>query len=754
MSEDEFPKNVYALSLSDIASWQFQNLWGKTRKPAIVARVPSLQRGAVWKPEQIELFWDSILRGFPVGSLVVCNKLDKQLEKDPSVSNSGAEDFEHHLLDGQQRGNAIALGFADPFDGSTKDTACLWIDLNPEIPRGSTRSYLIRLTTQSHPWGYNKEDATGRLKASEVREALVDYGWRSSTEVTSKRLEDGKPKPREVWPYKAETPVPLSWLMDEALNVKNEADFWKNIKDRCLKKCEEQNDKIKDNYWAIKALNFVCESSLKREQIFKAVMRAMELRIIALEVPEEAIMSVSEQEKNIVEGAAIENSAQNISNVEHLFQRLNSGGTQLDGEELSYSMIKAYWPELEKPTEDVSKKYMAASRLVTLGARVALASPEHPRPEKLPGSLSVGALRAIARENTKKRQEEQTQIKNFFGQKEDDDLGKVCALIDYWFIGDISSTDRSVAGDYYLPPVLRTSIAQGSPDVYVFLMWVARRYLSENSHELNKAKKASLPFGKYFTGLATALHWFGIDKVRTVNHLLDKRFRDGAIDINSFKGILKEIVSLDDGISYVTEIIPPDILAKYLTLPTSGSRVTISNWRWYKWNNTNANNKPNPVSLVSKILYNKELLLYAQRRYLLSERRLKDYDPARQDLWKDHNRPWDYDHILAAATVYNKRGMEYKPVCDEWINTIGNYRAWPFEDNRSDQDTKANDKVLPLELDHSLILDLEELNKFSCTRIDLDNSYKVHAFISAARDRLLRIYADWYKSLDIDIFCQ
>lgn len=33
--------------------------------------IPIIQRGFVWKPEQIAGLWDSLLRGFPIGSFMV-----------------------------------------------------------------------------------------------------------------------------------------------------------------------------------------------------------------------------------------------------------------------------------------------------------------------------------------------------------------------------------------------------------------------------------------------------------------------------------------------------------------------------------------------------------------------------------------------------------------------------------------------------------------------------------------------------------
>ena len=62
--------------------------------------IPALQRGLVWKPKQIELLWDSLMRGIPIGSFVICEAIDSQRKSDDDQAK-------YHLLDGQQRVNAI-----------------------------------------------------------------------------------------------------------------------------------------------------------------------------------------------------------------------------------------------------------------------------------------------------------------------------------------------------------------------------------------------------------------------------------------------------------------------------------------------------------------------------------------------------------------------------------------------------------------------------------------------------------------------
>lgn len=72
-------------NLQAIASWVESNK----------VSLPTVQRGFVWSPKQIEDLWDSLLRGYPVGAFVL----------------SPAEDGNYHILDGQQRATAISLGF-------------------------------------------------------------------------------------------------------------------------------------------------------------------------------------------------------------------------------------------------------------------------------------------------------------------------------------------------------------------------------------------------------------------------------------------------------------------------------------------------------------------------------------------------------------------------------------------------------------------------------------------------------------------
>ena len=52
-----------SFTLQEIADWQ---LYPEKTK----VELPSIQRGFVWKPKQVEDLWDSLLRGYPIGSFL------------------------------------------------------------------------------------------------------------------------------------------------------------------------------------------------------------------------------------------------------------------------------------------------------------------------------------------------------------------------------------------------------------------------------------------------------------------------------------------------------------------------------------------------------------------------------------------------------------------------------------------------------------------------------------------------------------
>ena len=147
-------KNL-SYSLRQIASWTSNNS---------EVLIPALQRGLVWKPRQVELLWDSILRGFPIGSFMLSD----------IVNNEGAGKY--YLMDGQQRYNAISIGF----NTVPNARAVLWIDLVPPSSKSSTRTFWVKATTTPHPWGFKNDDDANRLNTAEKRNALNEFNLKGN----------------------------------------------------------------------------------------------------------------------------------------------------------------------------------------------------------------------------------------------------------------------------------------------------------------------------------------------------------------------------------------------------------------------------------------------------------------------------------------------------------------------------------------------------------------------------------------------
>ena len=119
--------------------------------------IPDIQRGLVWNAAQMEVFWDSLLRGIPIG-----------------IFTSAELNNEAILLDGQQRYNAVKSAF----DSTNGILWCCIFDEKYDI-NIYNRKYLFRWTTESHPWGWNfnaDEKSSPRLYLDERRQVLIANG--------------------------------------------------------------------------------------------------------------------------------------------------------------------------------------------------------------------------------------------------------------------------------------------------------------------------------------------------------------------------------------------------------------------------------------------------------------------------------------------------------------------------------------------------------------------------------------------------
>jgi len=292
---------VHALEIESYLSWA-----GGVACVDTPLTLPSIQRGFVWKPKQIQDLWDSLLRGMPIGAVLV-EKFASQ--KGRSVSSSPSELINvssgWHLLDGQQRTLSMLLGFP------TKEIQNhrLWIDFHPHHLDNETL-FQFRVTTASKPFGYQAKgqglSLSDRRKARE--KVRVKFGDKITNETTNEHLFHEV----RVKPYKSKNQAYL-FLVSELWNISDESTVLERIKE----KLEDGDDLITPKV----------EKSIKN---FIEGIKSLKKQSIAL-------IEVRQPNDDI------KNEKQNFLTL--LFDRISRNGTTLNSEDLLFSMIKQKWPE-------------------------------------------------------------------------------------------------------------------------------------------------------------------------------------------------------------------------------------------------------------------------------------------------------------------------------------------------------------------------------------------------------------------------
>ncbi|PRQ06214.1 DUF262 domain-containing protein [Enhygromyxa salina] len=94
-------------------------------------RVPSFQTGLRWKVKQVEELFDSILRGFPIGGLLLWQReaAAEQLAFGPLRVDAPACADARFIVDGQQRVTALVGALLHPDEPPLAGTHALWLNL-------------------------------------------------------------------------------------------------------------------------------------------------------------------------------------------------------------------------------------------------------------------------------------------------------------------------------------------------------------------------------------------------------------------------------------------------------------------------------------------------------------------------------------------------------------------------------------------------------------------------------------------------
>ncbi len=282
--------------------------------------IPDIQRGLVWNAAQIEVFWDSLLRGIPIGIFTV-------------VENAG----EKMLLDGQQRWHAIQCVLnADP-----SSDGILWVGILDQDALNAVscynRKYLFRWTTKTHPWGFRidkNEKSSPRLNIDERRNVLL---WNNSDYGNTLFQ---KPAPGRIKPF----------LCDKIRMVTFSSLYLQDTPPQDFTDSQKQ-------YW---------------HDLKATLMRIVRLPIIP-------IMGIDAPPSNN-ENYSFETqqaSEHDSDWVDTFFLRMNSQGTPFSSEELSYSSLKSELSKIgiERPRllfESMAKDFGNTSYIAIISLQVCM----------------------------------------------------------------------------------------------------------------------------------------------------------------------------------------------------------------------------------------------------------------------------------------------------------------------------------------------------------------------------------------------
>lgn len=376
-----------------------------------------------------------------------------------------------------------------------------------------------------------------------------------------------------------------------------------------------------------------------------------------------------------------------------------------------YSILKSAWPQAPSYIARIQHKLTLPSRLVLLSARLVLANKAGQRPPPIP---SVNRFRRLIYGSD-------ASVPNFLKDLEAFVQGGGSQVFKL-------AKNLLTSGDYALPPVLATDLAQKSPATFFLLLrWIDRMEAAGlDPSVLDEERRRKL------LGFVTAFGWFATSADKVVENVWPELENAAPGELAGFfcRKSFDNVVKLGErGGLQMLPLVTPDMLqAAIKDAVTAGSgRSTGFNdptdkfWdEWNLWANLSGYVGDNLRSwfagclgdtwrqgvtfdgdrldltviyrdawtrFINNLWGNRSLLLYAQRISLATW--FPDHDPSEPDQVEDKNRPWDFDHIHPQRYLVSDTGGSFwhiPTILKDWHRSIGNLRAWPMEANRSDSD--------------------------------------------------------------------
>ena len=744
------------LSLKQIAWWWLPESMSKAVTPEqkkIWADLPTIQRGFVWNALQIERLWDSIVRKFPVGSIML------QRTSQPHTSDKkkfcgeqgdiphGIEHY-YHILDGQQRATSIALGFKNYWSCTRettqepKDWRSLWVDIGESGYEDCAHSF--RVTSKAHPWGYARKHADGknpaRISAEDMRSALRAYNCiRRCKEQRHEEYQNMKPyevPPDIAFPWDSIAPVPVALIL-ECLMEKDSNISITNIAVELLKKMERlpqwrlmERDGTCDldgvklargiapEAIKIAARKFervreiLCQPTSNDGRVFGQIVMGLVGAVSRIEVPGPVldINRLNHSQECAWKGDNEGDSAF------RMFERINTSGTALTVEEINYSMLKAAWEGAGNVIDGLleDRHLTHPARLVSLLSRLILTF--HPRPGTSVGHGEGSGLRARLSISQFRRELGGASDRNAGEDASEQERGRCLRDELQGFCEEGGENRPSQAkilldtvwsllteGEWGLPPILAADITRHGEDLVLLIMGWLHRLGTANiaySETTEEVRKRVL-------GFVTAMHWLARDLGVCANVLGKELVTCAEAELQDFfnRERFRRVLDIRNRDAYqMPDILTVEDFKDALESPLPLSAPLEDNvegvwgigdlWRLYGEGASTQSGEGQEggnrsFRIIDSLYRDRRWVLFAQRRQI--KKWYAYFDPTKVDRITDHNVPWDFDHILPRSWVGVERISSYVPkLCRLWVHSNGNMRAWPAEHNRA----KGNHRLI------------------------------------------------------------
>lgn len=661
-------------------------------------QLPPIQRNSVWNIAQIERLWDSLLRGFPIGSFLITPRMEGQKSRDiySGVQRASVKQG-YFLLDGQQRTRALLLGFKPNLN------ARLWIDLNPNLnfdTELSDRKFLFRVLTTYQPWGMNDKNPQEKLRESDKFDARMQIGIKQlhyDYQVKIFNELESDFQNHFSWPVKATLPIPFDKLINlcggtsGTFYIPEWTEVCQLLPDRY--KSEITVEPTQHYYEILKGLKSIIE--IKKQEI--------KTRNIVL------LLDNSEPQNTLIDQK---------DPMEVLFVRVNSSGTVLNGEEMAYSLLKSTWDGaydmVSKIVNSDKIGYLLPSTgLVMSSARVArfiLDEKDDPAPGISNFRRWIGnpIIESPFLKTMKELLETDSNKKSIFYKI----VETFCSLVLF---------DENISYDIGIPRKLLLLI--NPVLLHPVFIWIQANL--DNPEHIKQSRNNIIRYLLY--------------SFLTM---------DNAKNANAGSKIAVSLIKVNKHSDFPDKRIYEEFLDKELTATLPTKELFASPFKLQAdgylrhWNDIFAlKNDDNISENISnafrfKFWFKKEMLLWFQRSY--AAKWFIGYNPMSED---NFDTPFDFDHIMPKSHLINHGG--YLNIYTEdarkaiftnnwnksnYINSIGNYRIWPLWLNRSDNNKCHTVKLRIHSVDLTNDYDAKELGLMSMTEFFEASSINIKDF--------------------------